>query len=92
MTVIECVDEITPNFHWRYHIPISPVSPAGTPVLVIATKYTITNVIDWKRLFEETEHPLIPILPIPVEGDQEEFGVDITHEELEELKDDQGDF
>ena len=42
------------------------------------------------KVFAETEHPPIPILPIPFEGDQEEFDVDITAEELEDLKDDQG--
>ena len=41
-------------------------------------------------MFEDTEYPPIPILPIPFEGDQEEFDVDITAAELEELKDEQG--
>ena len=51
----------------------------------------MTDAVDWTHVFAETEHPSIPILPIPFEGDQEEFDVNITPEELEELKDDQGD-
>ena len=50
----------------------------------------MTDAIDWIRVFVETEHPQIPIQPIPFEGAQEEFNVDITPEELEELKDEQG--
>ena len=50
----------------------------------------MTNMIDWIRVFTKTEHPPITILPIPFEGDQEEFDVDITPEELEELKEPQG--
>ena len=38
---------------------------------------------------QKIEHPPIPILLIPFRGDQEEFDVDITAEELENLKDDQ---
>ena len=50
----------------------------------------MTDSIDWTQVFEDTEYPPIPILPIPFEGDQEEFDVDITAAELEELKDEQG--
>ena len=48
------------------------------------------DAIDWTQVFEETEHPPVPILPMPFEGDEAEFDVDITAAELEELKDDQG--
>ena len=47
------------------------------------------DVLDWTGVFAETNHPPIPILPISFEGDQEEFDVNITPEQLEELKDDQ---
>ena len=50
----------------------------------------MTNAIDWTHVFAKTEPPPIPILLIPFGGDQEEFNVDITPEELEKLKDDQG--
>eukprot|EP00751_Fragilariopsis_kerguelensis_P029599 CAMPEP_0170918230 /NCGR_PEP_ID=MMETSP0735-20130129/7858_1 /TAXON_ID=186038 /ORGANISM="Fragilariopsis kerguelensis, Strain L26-C5" /LENGTH=52 /DNA_ID=CAMNT_0011316667 /DNA_START=91 /DNA_END=249 /DNA_ORIENTATION=+ len=50
----------------------------------------MTDEIDWTQVFEETEHPLILILPIFFEGGEGEFDVDITASELEELKDDQG--
>ena len=50
----------------------------------------MTDVLDWTQVFEDTNYPPIPILPIPFEGDQEEFDVDITPEELDQLKDDQG--
>ena len=87
--IIKWVDEEAPNFH-QYHLPVSPVPPPSTTATVNSTKYKMTDVIDWKQVFEDTEHPPIPILPIPFEGDQEEFDVDITPAELEELKDDQG--
>ena len=50
----------------------------------------MTDKIDWTRLLDETENPPIPIQPVPFEGDEEEFGVDITPEELDQLKDEQG--
>ena len=64
--------------------------PPDTPVHVGPTKYMMMDSIGWTQVFEDTNYPPIPILPIPFEGDQEEFDVDITPAELEELKDDQG--
>ena len=78
-SIIEYVDESAFNFN-QYHLPISPVPTPSTTATVGATKYTMTDMIDWTRVFEETEHPPIPILPISFEGDQEEFDVDITAE------------
>ena len=86
--LIKWCDEASPNFH-QYQLPPSPVPP-DTPVHVGPTKYSLTDSIDWTQVFEDTEYPPIPILPIPFEGDQEEFDVDITAAELEELKDEQG--
>lgn len=48
------------------------------------------DAIDWNQLFAETQHPCIPILPIPSEVDQAEFNVNIIATELKDLKDDQG--
>ena len=50
----------------------------------------MTKDIDWTQDFENTEHPPIPILPLPFEGDKEEFDVNITDAELEGLKDSNG--
>ena len=48
------------------------------------------DAIDWIQVFEDTEHSPVPTLPIPFEGEQEEFDADITPEELDQLKDEQG--
>ena len=49
----------------------------------------MTDMIDWTCVFEKTEYLPIPILPIPFGGDQDDHNVDITPQELEDLKDDQ---
>ena len=41
-------------------------------------------------MFEDTEHPPIPILSPPFKGDWEEFDVNIMDTELEGLKDSNG--
>ena len=87
-TIIKYIDENASNFN-RYHLPISPVPPSTTATAtatVGVTKYTMTDMIDWTRVFEETENLPIPTLPISFGGDQEDFDVDITPEELEDLK------
>ena len=50
----------------------------------------MTDILDWTQVFEDTNHPPIPILPVPFEGDQEYFDVGITPKELEQLKDNEG--
>ena len=42
------------------------------------------------QVFEDTNNPPVPILPLPFKGEQWEFDVNITDAELEGLKDDQG--
>ena len=88
-SIIKYIDETARNFH-QYDLPILPVPPPETTATVNSTKYKTTDVLDWTQVFEDTNYPPIPILPIPFEGDQEEFDVDITPEELDQLKDDQG--
>ena len=63
--IIEYIDEHASNFN-QYHLPISPVQPPSTIATAGATKYTMTDMVDWARLFKETEHP-----PIPFRDDQE---------------------
>ena len=86
-SIIKYIDETARNFH-QYDLPILPVPPPETTATVNSTKYKTTDVLDWTQVFEDTNYPPIPILPIPFEGDQEEFDVDIPPVELEELKDD----
>ena len=87
-SIIEYIDETASNFD-QFNLPVSPVAPE-TPVTIGPTKYTATNKNDWTRVLDEAVNPPIPIQPVPFEGDEEEFGVDITPEELDQLKDEQG--
>ena len=86
-SIIEYIDETAPNFN-QFNLPISPVA-LETPVRIGPTKYTVTNKNDWTRVLDEAVNPPIPIQPVPFEGDEEEFGVDITPAELKAQKDEQ---
>ena len=88
-TVLKYVDEHAANFE-SFQLPADPIPPPNQHETVGTTKYLMTKSIEWTQVFEDTENPPAPIEPLPYEGDQEEFDVNITDAELEQLKDSNG--
>ena len=53
--------------------------------------FVMADKLDWTEIFEETNHPTLPdMTPIPFTGEREEFDVNITEGEMNNMKDSNG--
>ena len=70
-TVLKYVDKDAANFD-TFQLPTNPIPLPNQEETVGATKQLMMKAINWTQVFEDTNNPPIPILPMPFKGDQEE--------------------
>jgi len=88
--VVRYADEdanIFPNFR----LQTNPIPPPEEAVTHNNEMFVMADKLDWTEIFEETNHPTLPdMTPIPFTGEREEFDVNITEGEMNNMKDSNG--
>ena len=88
--VLKFADEDAGTFG-TFRLPVTPVSPPEEQAVHQNKTFVMADKLDWTEIFKDTNHPEIPdMTPIPFTGEREEFDVDITEEEINNMNDSNG--